>query len=334
MTRAATRAPSPIGVLRTTGWVRVLAGIGAAGVALAVVAMASGARTAPAPDTAAASGFDDRSLNLLMTAVALVLLLGAIAFFLSMVLHASKRDRGSDEDENEAADTFEVHPPRWLRVTIYLVVILAAVLFGWLTYRLVTALLTSPRSSPGTVDSATTTTTIASASSLPQAAVGATLGLLAVLLAVVGVASLVLSSRLRAADDAAIGEAPVDEQRALDDGDGDPFVASLDELARLEPRAAILAAFDAFERLLTVSGRARLWSETAAEHITRIGPSLPDGAQLAATALVRLLHEAKFSDHPLQEDDRADAIRAFTVARDALVRERAVAIAASGVEQE
>lgn len=91
-------------------------------------------------------------------------------------------------------------------------------------------------------------------------------------------------------------------------GTAAPAPIVTEDLATAEPRRAVLLAWAAAERLLSLQGRGRRPSETAAEHVDRIAPQLPAPAGAAVTDLSDLFQEARFSTHPTSERARAGAI--------------------------
>jgi len=85
-----------------------------------------------------------------------------------------------------------------------------------------------------------------------------------------------------------------------------------------DPRVAVLAAYDSLERALAERGRRRHPAETPTEHLAGVLAAFP----LLTGPAVRLgqLYEvARFSDHPITDDDRVHAAEALARARRALV---------------
>ncbi len=114
----------------------------------------------------------------------------------------------------------------------------------------------------------------------------------------------------------------------------DPFALDPAVFAAGAPRDAIIATFDHATTLLRAGGFPPAWGETAAEHVRRITPSLPARSGAAARTLLAAYHEAKFSTHPLVEDQRLDAIDALRVLRDDLLvvaTSRSTVVAATAV---
>lgn len=87
-----------------------------------------------------------------------------------------------------------------------------------------------------------------------------------------------------------------------------PAPTTVEDLATAEPRRAVLLAWAAAERLLSLQGRGRRPAETAAEHVGRVAPGLPSPAGAAVTDLSGRFSEARFSTHPTSERERAAAI--------------------------
>jgi len=85
-----------------------------------------------------------------------------------------------------------------------------------------------------------------------------------------------------------------------------------------EPRMAVLAAYASLERALAERGRHRHAAETPTEHLAQVLAAFP---LLASSAVqLGLLYEvARFSDHPITNDDRDRAAEALARARRALV---------------
>ncbi len=99
----------------------------------------------------------------------------------------------------------------------------------------------------------------------------------------------------------------------------DPFAFDPASFAAGEPRPAIIAMFDRAATMLRARGVGAAWGETSAEHIARVGPSLPGRSPAAARVLLSAYHEAKFSTHPLTETRRRDAIASLATLRADLV---------------
>jgi hypothetical protein len=87
--------------------------------------------------------------------------------------------------------------------------------------------------------------------------------------------------------------------------------ASLEDLAReAEPRRAVIAAYARMERGLRGAGVPRAAADTPTEYLTRAFARLPAGQDHAAR-LTALYVEARFSEHPVDEGMRTDAIAAL-----------------------
>jgi len=85
-----------------------------------------------------------------------------------------------------------------------------------------------------------------------------------------------------------------------------------------EPRMAVLAAYASLERALAERGRPRHPAETPTEHLARVLAAFPMVAS-PAVRLGRLYEVARFSDHPITNNDRNRAGEALVRARRALV---------------
>jgi len=86
-----------------------------------------------------------------------------------------------------------------------------------------------------------------------------------------------------------------------------------------EPRMAVLAAYASLERAVAERGHRRHPAETATEHLARVLAAIP----LLVSPAVRLgqLYEvARFSAHPITDDDRNRAAEALARARRSLAR--------------
>ena len=81
---------------------------------------------------------------------------------------------------------------------------------------------------------------------------------------------------------------------------------------------AVIVAFALAQRMLGASGFGARWEETSAEHVHRVGPTLPGAAPPALDHLLARYHEAKFSDHPIPTQHRDDALAALALLRDTL----------------
>jgi Domain of unknown function (DUF4129) len=76
------------------------------------------------------------------------------------------------------------------------------------------------------------------------------------------------------------------------------------------PRNAIVACWDRFEEQAERAGLARRPWETSSEFTIRLLDLVSaDGGSVAR--LERLYHEARFSEHPIGEEQRAEAVEAL-----------------------
>lgn len=92
---------------------------------------------------------------------------------------------------------------------------------------------------------------------------------------------------------------------------------SLHQLRTLtDPRAAVVAAYQAMTSTLAGEGLGPRPAETAYEHLARVLPEAPAG-QAALSCLADRFAVARFSAHPVTEDDREIAIDALVQVRDA-----------------
>jgi len=85
-----------------------------------------------------------------------------------------------------------------------------------------------------------------------------------------------------------------------------------------DPRMAVLAAYASLERALAELGRHRHPAETPTEHLVGVLAAFPLLTS-PAVRLGRLYEVARFSDHPITNDDRVRAAEALARARRALV---------------
>jgi uncharacterized protein DUF4129 len=77
-----------------------------------------------------------------------------------------------------------------------------------------------------------------------------------------------------------------------------------------DPRAAVLAAYARMEAALDSVGLTRRASEAPREYLGRLDTALR-GGRAPAARLTALFERARFSDHPVGEDVRADALGAL-----------------------
>jgi len=82
-----------------------------------------------------------------------------------------------------------------------------------------------------------------------------------------------------------------------------------------DPRAAIISCYAAMERSLAAAGSVPVAADTPAEVLARAA-SRGLVRSAAAGTLTSLFREARYSDHPLREADRASATAALTRLRD------------------
>lgn len=105
---------------------------------------------------------------------------------------------------------------------------------------------------------------------------------------------------------------------SLSDRVAEALGAPLDDL-RSEPdvRRAVIAAFARLERALEAAGAPRSIGEAPLEYVDRVLGELAVPPEPTA-ALAALFEQAKFSLHPLDEDDRTAAIDALEAVRESL----------------
>jgi hypothetical protein len=84
-----------------------------------------------------------------------------------------------------------------------------------------------------------------------------------------------------------------------------------------DPRAAVLAAYARMEAALGAAGLTRRASEAPREYLSRLEAALRGGRRPAAR-LTALFERARFSEHPVGEDVRADALDALRELRSEL----------------
>ena len=85
-----------------------------------------------------------------------------------------------------------------------------------------------------------------------------------------------------------------------------------------DPRMAVLAAYASLERALAERGRRRQPAETPTEHLVGVLAAFPVLAS-PAVRLGQLYEVARYSDHPITNDDRVSAAEALARSRRALV---------------
>lgn len=112
--------------------------------------------------------------------------------------------------------------------------------------------------------------------------------------------------------------APIDDDELLEDA----LPSAVDRAAehlRLgrDARAAVMLAYDELETVLATRGEARRPTDTPSEHLGRVLANIPiDTGPLMQ--LARLYELARFSDQPLDDDDRQVAVDALGEIRDQL----------------
>ncbi|WP_210440298.1 DUF4129 domain-containing protein [Nocardioides xinjiangensis] len=123
--------------------------------------------------------------------------------------------------------------------------------------------------------------------------------------------------RARTEERSAVGFAVLDEpvrvaeQVAADAAEQDAVLRDGD------PRNAIVAAWHRFEVQGERAGVARRPSETSSEYAVRI-LDIADADTGSVSRLAQLYREARFSDHPVTESHRAEALAALAVLRNSL----------------
>jgi len=142
-------------------------------------------------------------------------------------------------------------------------------------------------------------------------------GGLVVLAVAAGLAVAVLRRPTVAGD---YGEDQADDD--LDDESAQPVARALDaSLADLssepDPRRAVLAAYARMEAVLESGGLPRRTTETSAEFCRRVRVRLGAGRD-AASRLTALFERARYSEHPIDDAMRAEAIDAVHQVRDAV----------------
>lgn len=131
-----------------------------------------------------------------------------------------------------------------------------------------------------------------------------------VCLLAVAIAALALSSRRR--DDALSRDASVAEQLA------DVLEETVDDLhGEPDARRAVIAAYARLERSLAAAGLPRRRQETAAEYVPRVLGGL-EVDEVAVRRLTDLFTSAKFSQHPVSEGMKLEAIASLERIRDDL----------------
>jgi flagellar basal body-associated protein FliL len=134
--------------------------------------------------------------------------------------------------------------------------------------------------------------------------------LVVVALVAVGVSAYVLAARKRAPLRESEAAAAEDLAAVLDD--------TLDDLrAEQDPRRAVIAAYARLERALAASGFPRSGPETAEEYVARI-LGLLEVDKDAIRRLTDLFTRAKFSQHEIDDEMKAQAIDSLVEVRDGL----------------
>jgi hypothetical protein len=296
------------------GAVRVVAAVGALLLLCVVVAAASVGRTEGA---ASSAPFDSRAAATLFAAVSFLVLAGFLAMAIGVLLKMLRSDK-DDPEEKEQASGLEVTTPLWLQRLIVAGIVVMTALCCWVTWILIQAFLSSTPPpdavTPGAPPPSPVATTEVTGDVLPNLAAYVLAAMVIALLAL----TIAVALRRPADDDDAYvlteHEMPTDRAEL----EGDPFAVDLDALGREEPRSAVIVSFALAQRMLGASGFGAQWEETSAEHVHRVGPTLPGAAPPALDHLLLRYHEAKFSDHPIPAQHRSDALAALALLRDTL----------------
>ena len=150
-----------------------------------------------------------------------------------------------------------------------------------------------------------------------------------VVVGLVAVATLAIFVASRRRRDALRGE-----ETSVADQLADVLEDTLDDL-RAEPdaRRAVIAAYARLERALAAAGRPRRQHETAAEYVPRLLAGL-EVDERAVRSLTDLFTRAKFSDHPVDESMKLEAIASLERIRDDLRRAAARAEELARVPEE
>lgn len=296
------------------GAVRAVVAVGAVLVLCVVVAAASVGRAA---GSEASVAFDSRAAATLFAAVSFLVLAGFLAMAINVLLKLLRSDKDRPEDEEEPASGLEVTTPVWLQRLIVAGIVVMTAVCSWVTWLVIRALLTTTPPpdavTPGTPVPATVTSEV-SGDVLPNIAVYVLAAMVIALL----VLTIAVALRRPTDDDDSYRltehDLPIDRAEL----EGDPFAVDLDALAAEEPRTSVIVAFALAQRMLGASGFGAQWEETSAEHVRRVGPTLPGAAPPALDHLLARYHEAKFSDHPISVQHRSDALAALALLRDTL----------------
>ncbi len=271
---------------------RLVGAISAVLLLCAVVGAASVGRRA---ETEPSIPFDGRAAASLVAAVSFLALAGFLAMAINLLVRMlrSDEDEGPDEEDDQAS-ALEVLTPLWLQRLILAGIVAMIALCCWVTWIVVRAFLaTAPPPDAAGATSAPVNerlTNEVTNDTLPMIAVYVLVGMIVALLVLTVMAAL----RRGAGED--------DYELAEPEG---PMNST--ELAGV--------AFALAQRMLQASGFGARWEETSAEHVHRVGPTLPGAAPPALDHLLALYHEAKFSVHPITAAHRRDAVAALTQLR-------------------
>lgn len=295
--------------------VRVVGAVVAVLALCVVVGIASSARSA---EDAAEVAFDSRAAASLLSALMVLFFIGFLALAIRVLLAIlrSKDDDGPEEEE-EPSSALEVTTPLWLQRLIVAGIVAMIALCAWVTWLVVRSFLATapPPDDAGTGQAQPPPPLVGPVGSdaiLPDIVVFLLLGLIVGLLLV----TVLVLLRRPPDDDELVAEVELPPDRIP--LEGDPFLIDVDALAQEAPRAAVIIGFALAQRMLAGAGYAAQWDETSAEHVQRVGPTLPGAAPPALDHLLALYHEAKFSEHPITDQHRRDAIAALGQLRDTL----------------
>lgn len=295
---------------------RVVAAVGAVLLLCVVVAAASVGRAA---GSEASTPFDSRAAATLFAAGSFVVLAGFLAMAIGVLLRMLRSDDDDPDEEDEQDSALEVTTPVWLQRLIVAGIAVMTAVCCWVTWLVIRAFLTSTPPPDAVVPGSPSATTPpppveVSGDIVPNIAVYVLVAMVLALL----VLTIAVALRRPSDDDDAYGRTEHEPPTERAELEGDPFAADLGALAREQPRAAVIVAFALAQRMLGASGFGARWEETSAEHVHRVGPTLPGAAPPALDHLLARYHEAKFSDHPIPTQHRDDALAALALLRDTL----------------